>query len=111
MGRLPGTDAEKVESFWYTEASSADTEKLKSLPEPRWALVRDGNAVAPSQMTIKENEVKKFRLNHTFRVKHGSNLFQVLAVKLSGTDNRIAISGFPSALADLQKRAKLRWLQ
>jgi hypothetical protein len=32
-------------------------------------------------------------------------------VKLSGTDNRIAISGFPSTLADLQKRAKLRWLQ
>jgi predicted acylesterase/phospholipase RssA len=103
--------AEKVVSFWYTEASSADTENLKSLPEPRWTLIRDRIAVAPSQMTIEENQVKKFRLNHTFRVKHGSNLFQVLAVKLNGTDKRIAISGFPSTLADLQKRAKLKWLQ
>lgn len=103
--------AEKVESFWFIEASSADMEKLKSLPESWWTPVRNGSAVAPSQMTIDENGVKKFRLNHTFRVKHGSNLFQVLAVKLSGTDKRIAISGFPSTLADLQKRAKLKWLQ
>jgi hypothetical protein len=103
--------AEKVESFWYIETSSADTEKLKSLPKSLWQPVRHGSAVAPSQMTIEENEVKKFRLNHTFCVKHGSNSFQVLAVKLSGTDQRIAISGFPSTLADLQKRAKLKWLQ
>jgi Patatin-like phospholipase len=103
--------AEKVESFWYTETSSADTEKLKGLPEFRWTTVRSGSAVVPSQMTIEESEVKKFRLNYTFRVKDNSNMFLVLAVKLSGTGKRIAISGFPSTLTDLQERAKLKWLQ
>jgi hypothetical protein len=103
--------ASKVESFWHVEVSSADTEKLKSLPKSRWTLVGDGSAVAPSQMTVEENEVNKFRLNHRFCVKHGNNQFQVLAVKFSGIDRRFAISGFPSTLADLQKRAKLKWLQ
>jgi hypothetical protein len=47
---------EMAESFWYTEASSADTEKLSGTGVP-WRL---------NQMTIKENEVKKFRVNHIF---------------------------------------------
>jgi hypothetical protein len=62
-------------------------------------------------MTTEENEVKKFRLNYTFRVKDNSNMFLVLVVTLSGIDKRIAISGFPSTLTDHQKRVKLKWLQ
>jgi hypothetical protein len=103
--------SKKVESFWYAEASSADTEQLINLPKPRWILVRSASTDVPSEMTVQENERKKFRLNHTFRVKNGSNLFQVLAVKLYGLEKRVPISGFPSTLVDLQRREKLKWLQ
>lgn len=103
--------SKKVESFWYAEASSADTEQLASLPKPRWILVRSTSTVVPSQMTVQENERKKFRLNHTFHVQNGSHLFQVLAVKLRGSEKRFPISGFPSTLVDLQRREKLKWLQ
>jgi hypothetical protein len=103
--------SKKVESFWYAETSSADTQQLKSLPSPRWTLVRNARTVIPSEMTIQDNEITKFRLNHKFCVKNGSHSFQLLAVKFHGSEKRVPISGFPSTLGDLQRREKLKWLQ
>jgi len=57
--------------------------------------------------------VKKFRLPFTFVVKkqNSNDLFQVLAVKLKRSEKKIAISGFPATLMDLQRRSKMKWLQ
>jgi hypothetical protein len=93
--------SKKVESFWHAEASSADTQHLKSLLNPRWTLIRNVSTVVPSEMTIQDSEIKKFRLNHTFCVKNGSRSFQVLAVKFCGSETRVPISGFPSTLGNL----------
>jgi hypothetical protein len=100
----------KAESFWYTEVTKADTESLDQLEQTRWVQIRPSSGGLASEVTI-ENNRKMFRLKQKFSVKQFSNLYQVLAVKLKGSNKRIPISGFPSTLSDLQERTNMKWLQ
>lgn len=103
---------EKAESFWSAEVDSPCTKTLSELPKYIWRRIEQppGGSDRLMDMTIFEDGVHKFRLTHTFKAPKSTSRFQVIAVKLNGCDKKIAISGFPSTLTDLQKRAKLKWL-
>jgi predicted acylesterase/phospholipase RssA len=99
-----------AESFWYAEVADSNIDYLNALPEANWQQVTTVSGAFATEL-VNENDVRKFRLRHTFSAKPSSNFFQVLAVRLKGSSKRIPISGFPSTLSDLQMRANQKWLQ
>jgi hypothetical protein len=106
-----------VEGFSYTQMTTDNTADVGRVQH--WTEIQPPQGqnrlveVMVSEPQSTGYTVKKFRLPFTFVVKkHNSkDLFQVLAVKLKLSGKRIAISGFPATLADLQRRSKLKWLQ
>jgi predicted acylesterase/phospholipase RssA len=106
---------ELVESFSYAQMYSGNTAEVSGVknwttvehPSGRLRLL-DVMVCEPQQ---RGDGVKKFRLPFNFMVKKHNNMFQVLAIKLKRSDEKIAISGFPSTLEDLRRRSKMKWLQ
>lgn len=118
--------SEIVEGFAYVAlpgsngGSSADVLKqVARVPEARWERIRlvvRGKDGRPGEMLATEtvgerSSVPKFRLPYTFSVRKGSAGLHVLAVKLARCEHLVPISGFPSTLADLTRRSKMKWLQ
>jgi predicted acylesterase/phospholipase RssA len=101
---------DRVDSFWYAKVSKDDSQDLAKLPDNCWTRIRPMSGSLHSELVI-DNHKQKFRLQHTFRARRSSNHFQVIAVKLNDRATKIAVSGFPARLSDLQKRATLKWLQ
>jgi hypothetical protein len=105
-----------VEGFSYTQIYSDNIAEVSQVQN--WTDISH----PPGQTQLLEvmasepqpaggHAIKKFRLPYTFVVKKHNCMLQVLAVKLKRCENKIVISGFPSTLADLQRRSKMRWLQ
>lgn len=105
---------EMVESFFYVQTASDNTADVcqaqnwteVELPPGKVRLVD----VLVSEPQQRGYDVKKFRLPFKFVVKKNNNMFQVLAIKLKQCEKKIAISGFPSMIDDLQRRSKMKWL-
>jgi hypothetical protein len=109
--------SDMVEGFSYAQMATDNTADVDRVQH--WTEIQP----PPGQNRLVEvmvsepqpagHAVEKFRLPFTFVVKkHNSkDLFQVVAVKLKRSEKKIAISGFPATLADLQRRSKLKWLQ
>jgi hypothetical protein len=100
---------DKIASFWHTEVESADPSALATVAPENWNPCP--GETSPAGMKKEEDGVMKFRVAHMFVVRRDSRMHQVLAVKLQKQDKMIALSGFPSALGELKRRARLRWLQ
>jgi predicted acylesterase/phospholipase RssA len=108
---------EMVEGFYYAQMTTDNTADEGDRIHP-WTEIQlpPGHnqlvEVMVSESQSSGHTVKKFRLPFNFIVKnHNSkDLFQVLAVKLKRSESKIAISGFPATLADLQRRSKIKWL-
>jgi len=62
-------------------------------------------------MVVEEDKTEKFRLNFQISPQGGSASYQVLAVQLVGSPEKISISGFPATLEELNQRSKAEWLQ
>jgi hypothetical protein len=104
-----------VEGFFYVQTASdntADVGRAQNWIEverpPGQARLVDVMVSEPQQ---RGHDVKKFRLPFKFVIKKHNNMFQVLAIKLKRCEKKIAISGFPSTIDDLQRRSKMKWLQ
>ena len=101
---------DRVDSFWYAKVSEDDSQDLAKLSDKCWKRIRPMSGSLHGELVL-DNHKQKFRLQHTFWARRSSNHFQVIAVKLKDRDTKIAVSGFPARLSDLQKRATLKWLQ
>jgi predicted acylesterase/phospholipase RssA len=106
---------EMVEGFFYVQTASdntADVGRAQNWTEverpPGQVRLVDVMVSEPQQ---RGHDVKEFRLPFKFVVKKHNNMFQVLAIKLKRCEKKIAISGFPSTIDDLQRRSKMKWLQ
>lgn len=107
---------EMIEGFYYAEARSdtmADVRRVQhwtkvSQPEGQRRLL---DVVFLDPQPRGSDIKKKFRLPFTFVVKKHNSMFQVLAIKLKRSEEKIAISGFPSTIDDLQRRTRMKWLQ
>lgn len=106
--------------------------EVARVPEARWekiSLRMRGRDARPGEMLVVDDGgggggssdgggghgsgsgTQKFRLPYTFGVRRGSAAQQVLAVKLRRCGHLVPISGFPATLGELQRRAKMGWLQ
>ncbi|KAJ9144763.1 hypothetical protein NKR19_g6375 [Coniochaeta hoffmannii] len=94
--------------------------EVSRVPMARWqritARVR-GRDARPGEMLVGEGGVQKFRLPYAFRVRKGGGAaatataaHQVLGVKLGRCEQPVPISGFPTTLGELGRRAKMVWL-
>jgi hypothetical protein len=65
-------------------------------------------------MVVQEDSMSKFRLKFRLDPIPGAPsgaVSQVIAVELKGYSEKIAISGFPASLSELNERSKAQWLQ
>jgi len=107
---------EMVEGFSYTQIYTdnvADVGQVQNWTDITYPPGQNRllEVMASESPPAGGHAIKKFRLPYTFVVKKHNCMFQVLAVKLKRSENKIAISGFPSTLPDLQRRSKMKWLQ
>jgi predicted acylesterase/phospholipase RssA len=106
---------EMVEGFSYAQMTSdntADVGRVQNWSEVEHPLgQRRLLDVMVSETQPAGHAIRKFRLPYTFVVKKNNSMFHVLAVNLKRCEKKIAISGFPSTIDDLQRRSKLKWLQ
>jgi predicted acylesterase/phospholipase RssA len=115
---------EMVEGFYHVRlppcpnSAAAAVDALKEVarvPRARWGRITAegirGRDARPGEMLVGEHGVQKFRLPYAFGVRKGSTAVQVLGVKLMRCEHLVPISGFPSSMADLGRRAKMVWLQ
>jgi predicted acylesterase/phospholipase RssA len=106
---------EMVEGFYYAQTRSDDTAEVGRAHN--WMRVEHPPGqvrlldVMVSEPQHSGHDVKKFRLPFKFVVRKQGSIFQVLAIKLKRSEKKIAISGFPSTIDDLQRRSKMKWLQ
>jgi hypothetical protein len=106
---------EMVEDFSYTQMGTDNTAEVGRVQN--WTKVEHpaGQAmlleVMVSEPQHSGHDVRKFRLPFKFVVKKHHAMFQVLAIKLKRSEKKIAISGFPSTIDDLQRRSEMKWLQ
>ena len=107
---------EMVEGFYNAESRSDNTADVGRVQN--WTKIEHPLGPRPLLNCIvletqqQGYEVKKkFRLSFTFVVKKHNSMFQTLAIKLRRSEKKIAISGFPSTIEDLQRRSKMKWLQ
>lgn len=106
--------SEIVEEFYHAEVRSDNTADVGRVQH--WTKVEHDqkrllDAVVLESKPGSNDVKKKFRLPHVFVVKKHNSMFQVLAIKLKRSEKKIAISGFPSTIDDLQRRSKMKWLQ
>jgi hypothetical protein len=112
---------EIVQGFYYVQlppgsgrATGNVLEEVARMPASTWERVTvsiRGRDARPGEMLVSEGGVQKFRLPYVFGVKKGSAAVQVLGVKLARCEHLVPISGFPTTMAELRRRAKMVWLQ
>jgi hypothetical protein len=106
---------DKVSGFWHAAVTKSEVPELESLANNRWRLIKDNSRNRPAQMIVQDGNTKKFQLK--FQIQSSipgapsGPLYQVLAVQLVGESEKIAISGFPALLVELNDRSKAKWLQ
>jgi Patatin-like phospholipase len=103
----------KVAGFWHTTVTKAEVPEIQRLSNGRWRPIRDisGSRSQPSQMIVEEGNIAKFRLNFQLSPPEGGASYQILAVQLAGSSDKIPISGFPATLEELNQRSNAEWLQ
>jgi predicted acylesterase/phospholipase RssA len=102
----------RVVGFWHTTVTKGEAPELHKLKNDYWRPVKDLTCVksCPSQMTVTEGNIRKFRLNFELTEIDCSS-HQVLAVQLVGKQDKIPISGFPATMEELNQRSNAQWLQ
>jgi predicted acylesterase/phospholipase RssA len=106
---------EMVEYFSYTQMGWENTAEVGRVQN--WTKIEHpAGQVRLLDVRVPEpqhsgHDIKKFRLPFRFVVKKQHSMFHVLAIKLKRSKEKIAISGFPSTIHDLQRRSKMKWLQ
>jgi hypothetical protein len=104
---------DRVTGFWHGTAAKAEIPELEKLASARWRPIKV-NAKSPAQMVVQEDSMSKFRLKFRLDPIPGAPsgaVSQVIAVELKGYSEKIAISGFPASLSELNERSKAQWLQ
>jgi hypothetical protein len=112
LERLLGEMVEGFSSAQMTSDNTADVGRVQNWTE----VLHPAGQNRLVDVMVSEPQpagyvVKKFRLPFTFVVKKNNSMFHILAVKLKRYEKRIAISGFPSTIDDLERRSKMKWLQ
>ncbi len=108
----------RVRSFSYAAVTRDEAIDIAALPSGRWQAIKHRRSSTDAVFLVDDDGTRKFRLpltlsasSHHHHDDGAAAAYQVIAVQLADSDRKIAISGFPATLADLNEWSQSRWLQ